>query len=106
MATEQKIASTGMAHADLMQSYQEDLYSMLDSLRQLEGHLRNIQARTFEMTEEISYLISDNLRLLGSVNDQVANHSDEEPHAPNTPLAPPAPWKKTERANSDQVDEP
>ena len=57
---------------DLMQSYQEDLYGMLDSLRQLEGHLKNIQARAFEMTEEISYLISDNLRLLNSVNDQVS----------------------------------
>jgi hypothetical protein len=60
------------AFEDLMLSYQEGLYAMLNSLRQLEGHLNNIQARTFEMTEEISYLVSDNMRLLSSVNDQVS----------------------------------
>lgn len=59
-----------MSHETPMQS---DLYAMLGSLRQLEGHLKNIQARTFEMNEEISYLISDNLRLLDSVNNQVSS---------------------------------
>jgi hypothetical protein len=57
---------------DLMLSYQEGLSAMLESLRQLESHLRNIQARTFQMTEEISYLVDDNLRLLRSVNKQVS----------------------------------
>jgi hypothetical protein len=57
---------------NLMLSYQEGLYAMLDSLRQLESHVKNIQARTFEMTEELSYLVDDNLRLLRSVNKQVS----------------------------------
>lgn len=58
--------------AEAIENLQESLYAMQDSLRQLEGHLKNIQARTFEMTEEISYLITDNMRLLSSVNDQVS----------------------------------
>ncbi|KAK2669742.1 hypothetical protein RAB80_015268 [Fusarium oxysporum f. sp. vasinfectum] len=88
------------AFEDLMLSYQEGLYAMLTSLRQLEGHLKNIQARTFEMTEEISYLVSDNMRLLSSVNDQVSIASEKEPCAPNTPVAPPAPWDSTEEKDT------
>ncbi|KAM0368580.1 hypothetical protein ACHAO7_011102 [Fusarium culmorum] len=85
---------------NLMLSYQEGLYDMLDSLRQLESHLKNIQARTFEMTEEISYLVDDNLRLLRSVNKQVSPSSEKEPCAPDTPFAPAAPWKSTEEGNA------
>jgi hypothetical protein len=57
---------------NLLMLHQEALYAMQDSLRQLEGHLKNIQARTFEMTEEISYLITDNMRLLSNINDQAS----------------------------------
>ncbi|KAJ4248075.1 hypothetical protein NW762_012845 [Fusarium torreyae] len=88
-----------MSHQTLMQSYQDDLYVMLGSLRQLEGHLKNIQARTFEMTEEISCLLSDNLRLLNSVNNQVLKTSEKEPAAPSTPLAPEVPWEDTNCRN-------
>ncbi|KAF5675913.1 hypothetical protein FDENT_9630 [Fusarium denticulatum] len=85
-----------MSHETLMRSYQDSLYSMLGSFRQLEGHLKNIQARTFEMTEEISYLISDNLSLLDSVNNQILKTSEKEPAAPSTPLPPAALWENTE----------
>ncbi|GKU22535.1 unnamed protein product [Fusarium langsethiae] len=85
---------------NLMLSYQEGLYAMLDSLHQLESHLKNIQARTFQMTEEISYLVDDNLRLLRSVNKQVLPSSEKEPCAPDTPFAPAAPWKSTDGGNA------
>ncbi|KAH7000873.1 hypothetical protein EDB80DRAFT_894669 [Ilyonectria destructans] len=78
------------------ESMQEEIYSMLDTLREVKGHLNNIQLRTFELEDDISSLISCNLRLLRNLKQEPASPSENEPSAPITSNAPPVPWKTPE----------
>ncbi|KAH6869648.1 hypothetical protein B0T10DRAFT_280507 [Thelonectria olida] len=75
---------------------QQEIYRMLDTLREVKGHLNNIQLRTFELEEDISSLISSNLRLLRVLKQEPESSPEPEPSAPSDAHAPPAPWKTYE----------
>ena len=65
-------------HQD-QESIQREIYCMLDTLRQVKGHLNNIQLRSFELEDDISSLISCNLRLLKNLQQEVSSaHRDIE----------------------------
>lgn len=48
-------------------SMQEEILYALETLRDVQGHLNNIQLRAFELEEDVGNLISCNLRLLESL---------------------------------------
>lgn len=51
---------------------QEEIYRILDTLREVEGILNDIQFRAFQLEGDISSLISSNMRLLKILKQEVS----------------------------------